>query len=1161
MGPEVEIRRLRRALRDLVALSTIPAAWVGREPPAIAAGLADVLVGALHLNFAFVRLCDPGGGAAVEATRGDAGSAFPEWLQRRLTVAGSLSRTQIVADVAGIDQSVRGVVIPIGVNGEAGLVAAACDRAEFPDETDQLLLSVAANHAATACQSARLIDAHSRAEEALARARDELEQRVAERTAELSRTTTEAVAAQQRFRDLVNSVDGIVWEADAQTLVFSFVSEQAERILGYPAQRWLREPTFWKDHIHPDDRDGAVRFCQEATAQKRRHDFEYRMIAADGRVVWFSDLVTMAADGDRPTRLRGVMVDITERKRAEEERQARRWVVESLDRVNLAIQGTNDLEQMMSDVLDAALSIFGCDRAWLMHPCDPEAVSHEVKMQRTRPEFPSLLGVGDEVPIDPETTDMFRTVRASSGPVQFGPHSAHPLSSELAQRRRVQSRIVMALYPKGEPPYIFGASQCSYPRVWTAREEFLFREIGRRLEDALTSLSIFHRLRESEKRYRHIFESTGVSIWEEDFSRIKAVIEDLKSRGVRDLSAYVAAHPQFVDDAIAMVKVIDVNAASLTLFAADDKAELLASLNKIFVPETRETFVEELVAIAEGRPLFEAESVLRTLKGERLAVLVTITFPPQTAEFSSVLVSITDITERKRAAEELRNQAALLGLAHDAIIVRDAASRIVFWNSGAEKTYGWTAAEAIGQISHELLQTRFPVSQQAVNIALQESGEWEGELTHITRHGRAIVVTSRQSRRRDEQGVGVTILEINRDVTERRQAEDLTRQVFESSPDAVAVIGRDYRYQRVNPVYERNWRMPAETIVGMHLAELRGSDVFEQALKANLDRCFAGEQVSYGEWLTNAVGRVYHVRTYTPLRSPSNEVNAALVISRDLTDHMLAVEALQKVQAELAHVTRVTTLGELAASIAHEVNQPLAAIVADANASLNWLASPNPRLDTVREALDAIVTDGHRAAEVIQRIRQLATKSEPQKTGLDINGVIREVLPLIRAELLGHHVSLRLELAPELPSVLGDRVQLQQVLINLVMNAIEAMTSVEDRPRELTIRSHPHEADHVAVAVKDTGVGIAANHADELFSAFFTTKPGGMGMGLSISRGIIESHAGRMWTMPNEPHGAIFQLSLPVATRDVESSARRIVVGRTDPYQGRVDARPRNCDV
>src|SRR5207302_9824270 len=172
-------------------------------------------------------------------------------------------------------------------------------------------------------------------------------------------------------------------------------------------------------------------------------------------------------------------------------------------------------------------------------------------------------------------------------------------------------------------------------------------------------------------------------------------------------------------------------------------------------------------------------------------------------------------------------------------------------------------------------------------------------------------------------------------------------------------------------------------------------------------------------------------------------------------------EALQQAQAELAHVTRVTTLGELAASIAHEVNQPLAAIVADANASLNWLAAPRPDLEPVREALEAIAMDGHRAAEVIQRIRQLTSKSAPRKDPVSVNDVVRDVLPLARAELRHHDVSLMLQLAPELPAVLGDHVQLVQVSLNLVMNAIQAMASVTGRPRELTIRSEMHDQDRV----------------------------------------------------------------------------------------------------
>jgi signal transduction histidine kinase len=237
--------------------------------------------------------------------------------------------------------------------------------------------------------------------------------------------------------------------------------------------------------------------------------------------------------------------------------------------------------------------------------------------------------------------------------------------------------------------------------------------------------------------------------------------------------------------------------------------------------------------------------------------------------------------------------------------------------------------------------------------------------------------------------------------------------------------------------------------------------------------------------------------------------------------------AVRQAEAELAHITRVTTLGELAASIAHEVNQPLAAIVADATASLNWLAAAPPDVDRVRDALDAIVTDGHRAAEVIQRIRQLATKSAPRKDRLDVNSIVRDVESLVRAELRRHEVTLTLDLAPGLPPVIGDRVQLQQVLLNLVMNGIEAMAAVMDRPRELLIRSHPHEEAQVLVAVRDTGVGIDPHDLDRLFSAFFSTKPGGMGMGLSISRSIVEAHGGRLWATPNVQRGATFHFALP----------------------------------
>jgi C4-dicarboxylate-specific signal transduction histidine kinase len=258
-------------------------------------------------------------------------------------------------------------------------------------------------------------------------------------------------------------------------------------------------------------------------------------------------------------------------------------------------------------------------------------------------------------------------------------------------------------------------------------------------------------------------------------------------------------------------------------------------------------------------------------------------------------------------------------------------------------------------------------------------------------------------------------------------------------------------------------------------------------------------------------------------------------VSTDITatiraDH--AEQALRKAQAELAHVTRVTTLGELTASIAHEINQPLAAIVANAEACLSWLDRETPDLDAARRSVEWIVDDSNRASEVIKRVRALAQKTDIEKVPLDINDVVREGVALVQRELTSNQVSLRMDLASAQPIILGDRVQLQQVIINLVMNGIEAMQSVGDRPRELAVRSGRDDMRRVFLTVTDCGVGISGKEVDRLFSPFFTTKPGGMGMGLSICRSIVEAHEGRLSVSRNEGPGATFQFVLPLHQED-----------------------------
>jgi signal transduction histidine kinase len=247
----------------------------------------------------------------------------------------------------------------------------------------------------------------------------------------------------------------------------------------------------------------------------------------------------------------------------------------------------------------------------------------------------------------------------------------------------------------------------------------------------------------------------------------------------------------------------------------------------------------------------------------------------------------------------------------------------------------------------------------------------------------------------------------------------------------------------------------------------------------------------------------------------------------DVTASKLSHEALNKAQSELAHVTRVMTLGELAASIAHEVNQPLAAIVTNGEASLRWLTHSPPEIDEVSSGLYRMIGDARRAGDVIDRIRTLSKNVEPERVRLDLNNVIDQVVKLVQSEVVGHRVSLRLDLAADLPPVRGDRVQLQQVIINILINGIQAMAAVDERPRELLIRSHQTADNQALVTVQDTGVGIDEENADRLFDAFFTTKPNGMGLGLSICSSIIAAHGGRLWASRNVGPGASFQFTLP----------------------------------
>ena len=363
------------------------------------------------------------------------------------------------------------------------------------------------------------------------------------------------------------------------------------------------------------------------------------------------------------------------------------------------------------------------------------------------------------------------------------------------------------------------------------------------------------------------------------------------------------------------------------------------------------------------------------------------------------------------------------------------------------------------------------------------------------------------------------------------RSEARNAAILDSALDCIVTIDHQGCITEFNPAAERTFGYRREEVLGQHLADVIIPPPMREQHRQGLTRYLAtGESRVLGRRLEmtaiRADGSEFPVElaiTRIPLDGPPSFTGYL----RDITERKQAEDALCKARSELARVARVTTLGVLAASIAHEVNQPLSGIITNASTCLRMLAADPPNVDGARETARRTIRDGNRASEVITRLRALFSKKDTAIESVDLNEVAQEVLALSRSELQRNQVIMRTELAGGLPSVMGDRVQLQQVILNLLLNASDAMSHIDDRPRLLMIRTEPDQADHVRLTVQDSGAGFGPHGTDKIFEAFYTTKSDGMGIGLSVSRSIIESHHGRIWATPNDGPGATFSFSIP----------------------------------
>jgi PAS domain S-box-containing protein len=507
-----------------------------------------------------------------------------------------------------------------------------------------------------------------------------------------------------------------------------------------------------------------------------------------------------------------------------------------------------------------------------------------------------------------------------------------------------------------------------------------------------------------------------------------------------------------------------------------------------------------------------------------------------------------DLSQQKHAEgvlQRVEQQArSIVDSSLDAVVAMDADGTITDWNKEAEEIFGWTRLEALGRrMSETIIPMRYrsahergmqhflktgqgPVLNRRIDItALRRNGEEFPVELSITplKFGEAWMfsafVRDISDRLRSEEQLRRSELNL------RRMTETIPEMLWSAAPDGAV----DYCNARVleytglaqDEIAGAGWMKTihaddARNTERSWAHSVRTGDPFQAEF-----RSLRGSDGMYRWCVSRAL----------PLRGFDGFILKWYGTIVDFHDRRQAQEDLRNTQAELAHVNRVMTMGELAASIAHEVSQPLSAIVASGDSCTAWLANEPPNLERARAAAGRMIQAATQASESVQRIRALFKKTTSATTSVDVNAVIEDTISLLRHETHRHSISLRTELQAGVPSVSADRVQLQQVILNLVMNAIESTASVDREPRRLVIQSSLKSPDELLVAVKDTGPGIDREHAERLFTPFFTTKPQGIGMGLPISRSIIEAHGGRLWAEKNEPHGAVFQFVLPTRSQ------------------------------
>jgi PAS domain S-box-containing protein len=618
--------------------------------------------------------------------------------------------------------------------------------------------------------------------------------------------------------------------------------------------------------------------------------------------------------------------------------------------------------------------------------------------------------------------------------------------------------------------------------------------------------------------------------------------------GVEDQKSLPAIQHRFGDEGISIFPVpLGVHGESGMIVVGSDRPDFPGQTDSLLLNVAAN---QASIALQEARLLAEQKRITHELD-RRVA--------ERTAELAAANEELRkEIFERKLTEEKLRHEehelkrseshkAAIVDSSADCIVAMDHEGRITEFNPAAEQTFGHQRSEVRGR----------PLGDVIIPPSLREKHH-RGFARYLTTGdsrvlGRRLEMTALCADGR-EIPVELTITRIPqdgppaftghlRDITERKRSEDALRlahaqvlrseerwrSVFDNSAVGVALTDLDGRFIATNFVYQKMLGYTEDELQRLTFLDITHEENVEEH-QTLIGELLDGkhQQFQIEKQYRRKDGQPVWVRNNVSVVPGTERMPRFLMaISEDVTQQNLSEEALAKARSELAKVASITSLGVLTASIAHEINQPLSGIITNASTCLRMLSADPPKIDGALETVRRTLRDGNRVSDVITRLRTLYSRKEPSFESMNLNEAIREVTALSLSELQRSGVMLRYELVDDLPPVIGDRIQLQQVILNLLRNAADAMGATDDRPRELLIRTERDEKNQVRLSVKDSGVGFSSQTAEKIFAPFYTTKTDGMGIGLSISRSIIEAHRGRLWATPNDGPGATFSFAIP----------------------------------